>query len=137
MKRASVIARRALGMVAGSTFIALVAYSAGAWHQEAKDLAARDATIAFRWGDGKCGEAFYGMRVFEVDAANGVDLRATVVIGPGGSMWHDCGLIGRAASHQEAVRRFSVISWRPDGVHVGSDARDEYFLDRAIVEAHR
>jgi hypothetical protein len=124
-------------MVAGSAFIALVAYSAGAWRQEAKDTADRDSTIAFRWGDGKYGEAFYGVRVFEVDTANGVDVRATVVIGPGDSMWHDCGLIGRAASHPEAVRRFSVISWRADGVHVGSDARDEYFLERAIVEAHR
>jgi hypothetical protein len=77
------------------------------------------------------------MRVFEAKTGGGVDVRATIIMGRGNSRWHDCGRIGRAASHEEAVRKFSVISWRADGVHVGSDTRDEYFLERAIIESDR
>jgi hypothetical protein len=119
----------------GAVLITLAAWFVSAGLQEEEDRDDRDATIAFRWGNGKYGEATYGMRVFEVEG--GVDVRATITMGPGSPRWHDCGRIGRAASHEEAVRRFSVISWRVDGVHVGSDIRDEYFLERAIIEANR
>jgi hypothetical protein len=121
----------------GAALIALVAWFASAGRQEAADRDDRDATIAFRWGNGKRGDAAYGMRVFEVETGGGIDVRATIVMGRGNPRWHDCGLIGRAVSHEEAVRNFSVISWRADGVHVGSDTRDEYFLERAIIEADR
>jgi hypothetical protein len=121
----------------GAALIALVAWFASAGRQEAEDRDDRDATIAFDWGNGKRGEAAYGMRVFEVATGGGLDVRATIIMGRGNSRWHDCGRIGRAVSHEEAVRNFSVISWRPDGVHVGSDARGEYFLERAIIEADR
>ena len=128
---------RTLVVAVGGALVGFFAYQAGADRQGIEDRRDRDATIAFRWGDGKYGEAFYGMHVFEVRTASGVDVRATIEIGPGNPMWHDCGQIGRAESHEEAARRFSVISWRPDGVHVGSDMREEYFLDRATIEAHR
>lgn len=132
---------RAFVVAVGGALVAFFAYEDGGSHQRAVDLAdrdaTRDATIAVRWGDGKYGEAFYAMRVFEVKAAGGIDVRAILLIGPGNAMSQDCGPIGRVASHAEAVRRFSVISWRADGVHVGSDTHEEYFLDRATIEAHR
>ena len=131
------IGRHSFAVVIGGLFTALIAYQVGAAGQAVEDRANQDANIAFRWGDGKYGEAFYGMRVFEIRAASGIEVRATIVIGPGNAMYHDCGKIGRAASHEEAVRRFSVISWRVDGVHVGSETRDEYSLARAIIEGHR
>jgi hypothetical protein len=121
----------------GAVLVAVAAWFVGAGLQEEADRDDRDATIAFRWGNGKRGEAAYGMRVFEVATGGGLDVRATIIMGRGNSRWHDCGRIGRVASHEEAVRNFSVISWRADGVHVGSDTRDEYFLDRAIIEADR
>lgn len=130
-------ATRTFVVAVGGVLVAFFAYEDGWSRQRAVDLSDRETTIAVRWGDGKYGEAFYGMRVFEVATTSGVDVRAILLIGPGNAMSQDCGSIGRVASHAEAVRRFSVISWRPDGVHVGSDTREEYFLDRAIVEAHR
>jgi hypothetical protein len=52
---------RTLVVAVGGTLVAFFAYEDGGGGQRAEDLADRAATIAVRWGDGKYGEAFYGM----------------------------------------------------------------------------
>jgi hypothetical protein len=130
----------ALVVAAAAFGVGHVVGSVGERDRAAADL---DDTIAMSWGDGRYGKAFYGMRVFlepgELASASGptVSVRAEVRIGRGNGMRYDAGPIGVASSRADAVARFGTITWREDGVHVGSPGHDEYMLERTRVEAHR
>jgi hypothetical protein len=101
------------------------------------DTAMVQRTVALSWGDGKYGPAFYGAWVYLEPDGGGFSVRGRVWIGPGNDYFHDCGELGRAATHEEAVRRWGTITWRPEGLSIGSGKPDDYFLPRAKLESHR
>jgi hypothetical protein len=101
------------------------------------DTAMVERTIAMSWGDGKYGPAFYGAWVY-VEPANGAyAVHARVWLGAGNDAWHECGELGRAATHEEAVRRWGRVAWTSDGLSIGHGAPDDFFLARDVLEAHR
>lgn len=95
--------------------------------------------IAFAWGDGKYGPAFYGAHVYFEPLERGVEVKARVHIGRGNDYVQDCGVIGKAESPEDAVRKFGRITFAPDGLHVGpaDGGPDAYVLPRDKLEAHR
>jgi hypothetical protein len=95
-----------------------------------------DSVIATSWGDGKYGKAFYGAIVLTEARAPGLAIRLVVQCGQGNGMYHDCGVIGTAADHKDAVARWSQIAWQSDGLHVGMGP-GAYFLPQATLENHR
>jgi hypothetical protein len=94
-------------------------------------------TVAISWGDGKYGPAFYGAQVFLEPLQMGYSVRARVHLGPGNDHFHDCGELGGVGSHAEAVARWGTITWKPEGLYVGTGRPDDYFLPRGQFEAHR
>src|SRR5438067_1784565 len=110
--------------------ISLATYCAGWLTANARNEEELNRVIAVSWGDGQYGKAFYGARVFEVPRSTGLSVHAIVAISPNGVRFHDCGEIGRAESHADAVSRWGQIAWREDGLHIGSDL-DGYFMPRA------
>jgi hypothetical protein len=112
------------------------AYHVGANVRASADREERERTIAIRWSDVEYFGEGQAIRVYEIPVRNSGeawDVRASV---GSDDRWHDCGVIGRTAGHVESVRRFSVISWRPDGVHFGTEWHEEYFLPRQFVQAN-
>ena len=91
-----------------------------------------DRVVAFRWGDGKYGDAFYGAQVYLDPLPAGYSVRARVYIGRGNDYFEDLGEIGTAADDTEAVKKWGAIEFLPDGLHIGV-----YFLPRERLEAHR
>lgn len=128
---------RALSLAVLAAAVFSAGYGGGCVRERSRADAGLDGTIAIAWGDGPPGPAFYGMRVFLEPAKAGLSVRAEIRIGPGDGMVHDCGEIGTAPTRAEAVQRFGRVTWRDDGVHVGEGSRDEFFLARDVVEAHR
>lgn len=94
-------------------------------------------TVAIKWGDGKYGPAFYGAQVYLEPVGARYSVRGRVWIGPGSSYWHDCGVLGQVGSHEEAVEKWGTITWRPEGLSIGTGGPDDYFLPRERVESHR
>jgi hypothetical protein len=94
-------------------------------------------TVAMTWGGGKYGPAFYGAWVYEQPVSGGLSTRARVWIGHESDDWHDCGELGRVSTHEEAVEKWGTITWKEDGLHIGRGAPNDYFLARAVLEAHR
>ena len=92
--------------------------------------------VAVAWGDGSVGPAFYGAYVELEPISSGYSVQAYIAIGRGNQFYRDCGEIGRVATAEEAVARWSKIEWREDGLHIGNGA-DQYFLPRKEVETHR
>ena len=120
--------------VAGSALAGFVGYRLGASVQAGTDRDDRDSTIAFRWSDGEVGDG-KAIRVYEVWGGGMNEVHASIGTN-GPEPWHELGVIGRTKVHPETVRRFSVISWRPDGVHFGTESHDEFFLPRDVVGPH-
>lgn len=117
-------------------FLVISAFAAGAvlaaWLVLPSAANQAGNVIAMSWGDGKYGKAFYGAQVY-TDAFNPpFTVRARVRIGPGNPMYHDCGVLGTAASFEDVVRKWGTIEWAPDGLRIG-----DFFLPRARMEAHR
>lgn len=92
--------------------------------------------LAVSWGDGKYGKAFYGAFVYLEPVTGGQRVKAQVQIGRGNPMFHECGEIGRAATAEEAVAKWSKIDWQDNGLHIGTGT-NTYFLPRAKLESHR
>jgi hypothetical protein len=90
-----------------------------------------DRVVAFQWGDGKYGKAFYGAHVYLEPVSGGYSVRAAVHIG-GYDYLDDLGEIGKAATQTEAREKWGTIEFRPDGLHIGG-----YFLPRERMEDHR
>ena len=95
-----------------------------------------DKSIAVSWGDGKYGKAFYGVEVYLEKAETDCVVKARIHIGHGNDYFHDCGEIGRVKNNVEAVDRFGIITWRPEGVKIGNGS-NSYFIARRGFENHR
>ena len=94
--------------------------------------------IAFVWGDSqRFGPAFYGAQVYFEPAAGAVQVKARVWIGRGNGYFHDLGMLGQAATAEDAVREFGHVRFEPDGLHIGSTEKDSFFLPRDKLESHR
>ena len=118
--------------VLAALFAGAVGVAAGYAVSSRRDETRMDRVVAFAWGDGKYGKAFYGAQVYLEPAPAGVSVRARVFLGRGNSYFHDCGEIGRAKDDAEAVAKWGRIDFRSDGLHVG-----DYYLPRERLEAHR
>jgi hypothetical protein len=88
------------------------------------------------WGDGTYGPAFYGAYVYLEPITTGYSVQARVYIGRGNDYFHDCGQLGTVQTAPEAVAQWGEISWREDGLHIGTGT-NAYFLARSILEEHR
>jgi hypothetical protein len=110
----------------------------GGWllahHNDAERI---DRVVAMQWGDGRYGPAFYGAQVYLVPTDKEYDVHARVWIGRGNDYFHELGKIGHAPTAADAVARFGVIEWRPDGLYVGGGRDFPVFLARARLESHR
>jgi hypothetical protein len=93
--------------------------------------------IAASWGDGKYGPSFYGAQVVLEPVNTGYSVKGRVWIGPGNPYLHDCGELGRVANYQEAVEKWSKITWKEEGLYIGTGGPDDYFLARKKMESHR
>lgn len=109
-----------------------------AWTVTDNDRSADDTeqVVAMRWGDGKYGRAFYGAQVYLQPTHGEYVVRARVHLGRGNGYFHDCGVIGKAKTAEEAVEKWSAIEFRDDGLHIGVGANG-YFLRRDVLERHR
>ena len=52
-------------------------------------------------------------------------------------MWHDSGELAWVPTHEAAVKEWGTITWRDDGLHVGTGGPGDYFLPRKRLESHR
>jgi hypothetical protein len=100
-----------------------------------------DRVVAMGWGDGSPGRPSYGAHVYlePLDEGGGYSVRARVYIGRGAAIvayFHDMGEIGKAVTDAEAVARWGTITWRADGVQLGTGP-DAAFLAREQLERGR
>lgn len=89
------------------------------------------------WGDGKYGKGFHGACVYLEPISDGYCVQAQVLIGRNNGMSLDCGELGRVKEDAEAVSKWGKITWRPDGLYIGTGGVDDFFLPRQKLEAHR
>jgi hypothetical protein len=101
------------------------------------DTAFVGRTVSVSWGDGKYGPAFYGAWVYLEKSRGGFSVRLRVQIGPGHPMWHDAEELGWVATHEAAVKEWGTITWREEGLYVGTGGPGDFFLPRARLESHR
>lgn len=111
-----------------------VAFRAG--KADGRDAAVHRA-VTISWGDGRHGPAFYGAHIYAVPDGEVLSVRARVDIGRGSNYWHDCGEMGRVASHEQAVAQFGTVSWAASELRIGSGGAKDYSLARAKLESHR
>ncbi len=125
-----------------SVAIALVIGFVSGWAvANTSETAEIDRVVAMGWGDGKYGDAFYGALVYVEPQSSGYSVRAKVYlgrdnIGRGTSYIHDCGQLGTASTHAEAVAQWGAIAWSEAGLRIGNSANN-YFLARDQLENHR
>ena len=112
--------------------VAAAAFCGSAWVTYVN----RERVLAMEWGDGRYGDRFYGAKLTLEPEDHGFAVRGIVLISADAlgdvSYRHECGVIGHVKDFDEATKRFGVIDWKPDGLHVG-----KYFLPRAEFENHR
>jgi hypothetical protein len=100
-----------------------------------------DRVVAMSWGDGSYGKAFYGAHVYleQGEDESRVSVRGRVYIGRGDgrvSYFRELGELGTASTEDEAVARWGAISWREEGLAIGTGP-DARFVLRETLERHR
>jgi hypothetical protein len=78
--------------------------------------------------------------VFVIPADEGYSVRLVVYIDrPDKYMYYsgDYGEIGKAASWEDAVAKFSTVRWTKDSLRIGTGAASDFSLARSSIESHR
>jgi len=122
------------------------AWLAGRWTSNGPGMASLGRTLAISWAS-KAGAAntsfpaIYGAHVYAEPAwKGGFEVRCVVYIGQPGftTYFDDYGVVGTAATWEQAVQKFSVITWTPTNLLVGSGLpTDKAVATRASIEQHR
>lgn len=131
-----------LGMFIGvvlSAIFGLILLAAGAFVASDSWLGNGYGTLAVSWGAprGQTRPMIYQARVTADSNGDGTrTVRAAVYIG-GGLYSHDLAVIGKATSHEEAIRRFGTITWTDTELRIGGADGVQATLARATLEQHR
>lgn len=131
-----------LGMLIGvflSGILGIILLAAGAFVASDSLLNNGYDTLAVSWSAprGQTRPMIYQARVTADPSSNSSrTVRAAVYIG-GGLYSHDLGVIGSAASHEEAIRRFGEITWTDTELRIGGTDGVQATLARATLEQHR
>jgi hypothetical protein len=137
MKKTLVIAVVVLLALGSSLAAAYMAWSWNDLRQRAEQL---EQLVAVSWGDGRYGPAFYGAYVYYEPRPDGqLDVKLSVRIGRATLFTryeHDPRTLGVARDSDDAVARWSLITWTDAGLIVGAGS-DAHRFPRNELERHR
>lgn len=131
-----------LGMLIGfmlSAIVGVILLAAGAFVASDSLLDNGYDTLAVSWSAprGQTRPMIYQARVTADSHSNGSrTVRAAVYTGSGLYL-RDLGVIGSAASHEDAIRRFGEITWTDTELRIGGTDGVQATLARATLEQHR
>jgi len=131
-----------LGMLIGvilSAIFGIILLAAGAFVASDSLLDNGYDTLAVSWSAprGKTRPMIYQARVTTDSNSNGTrTVRAAVYTGSGLYL-RDLGVIGKATSHEDAIRRFGEITWTDTELRIGGKDGVQATLARATLEQHR
>ncbi len=116
----------------------MIGYGTGAVLTERKKMVTLESSVALKWSDGVFDGPPLGAHIYLEPHMDGKSVRLRVYFGrerPQFFMPGRTGEIDVARDAQQASSKWSSISWRSDGLHVGVDGnRTRYFVPHKKIK---